>query len=49
MIQKRFNELQPYLRGLKIADNFVIVEATLKDSWKVENILPEGEIGRAHV
>ena len=41
MIQKRFNELQPYLKGLKIADKFVIVEATLKDSWKVDNIIPE--------
>lgn len=41
MIQKRFNELQPYLKGLKVADKFVIVEATLKDSWKVENVIPE--------
>ncbi len=36
MIQKRLEKLQPYFRGLKVAENYKIVELTLKKSWDVE-------------
>jgi hypothetical protein len=42
MIQERFNELQPYLRGIKIADKYSIVECIIKNTWKVDGIIPEG-------
>lgn len=35
MIDKIFKELTPYLRGIKKADNFSIVEAHLKNSWAI--------------
>jgi len=41
MIQEKFNKLKPYLKGLKYADNYNIVETNLRLSWKVvesENI-----------
>ena len=42
MIQERFNELQPYLRGVKLASQYSIVECILKNSWKVDGIIGEG-------
>lgn len=33
-IQKRFNELSPYLKGLKSADKYRMVEVNLKSTWK---------------
>jgi len=42
MIQERFNELQPYLRGVKIADKYAIVECIIKNTWKIDGITPEG-------
>jgi len=41
MIQERFEELQPYLKGIKLSDEFVIVESMLKTSWKIRDILPD--------
>lgn len=41
MIQEKFNKLKPYLKGLKYADNYNIVETNLRFSWRVvesENI-----------
>lgn len=41
MIQEKFNKLKPYLKGLKYADNYNIVETNLRLSWRVvesENI-----------
>jgi hypothetical protein len=35
MIQERFKELSPYLKGLKVAEKYNIVEVTLKTNWKV--------------
>jgi len=37
MIQKRSDILQPYFKGLKVAENYKIVELTLKRSWDVEH------------
>ena len=37
MIQERFKELSPYLKGLKVAEKYNIVEVSLKSSWKVVN------------
>lgn len=42
MIQERFNELQPYLRGVKLASQYSIVECILKNTWKVDGIIAEG-------
>lgn len=36
MIQKRLESLQPYFKGLKVAENYNIVEFILKKSWEVE-------------
>jgi len=41
MIQERFNELEPYLRGIKVADKYTIIESILKNTWKVNGYLPE--------
>jgi hypothetical protein len=41
MIQERFDELHPYLKGVKISDEFVIVESMIKTTWKIRDILPE--------
>jgi hypothetical protein len=41
MIQNIFKELDPYLRGLKIAENYNIVEVLLKKSWTYKDFLPE--------
>lgn len=41
MIQERFDELHPYLKGVKISDEFVIVESMIKSTWKIDEILPE--------
>lgn len=38
MIQEKINKLKPYFKGLKVADNYRIVEFTLKDSWLVEEV-----------
>lgn len=37
MIQERINKLKPYFKGLKVADNYRVVEFNLKDSWLVED------------
>jgi hypothetical protein len=37
MIQKRLDNLQPYFRGLKVAEDYKIVELTIKKNWDVEN------------
>lgn len=42
MIQERFDELQPYLRGVKLAANFTMIESIVKTSWKIDGIVPEG-------
>lgn len=42
MIQERFNELQPYLRGVKLASQYSIVECILKNTWKIDGIVSEG-------
>jgi len=42
MIQKRFNELQPYLRGVKLAGEYSVVECILKNTWKIEGLTAEG-------
>jgi len=41
MIQKRFDNLQPYLKGVKISENFSIVESMLKSRWTFSQILPD--------
>ncbi len=41
MIQDIFKELDPYLRGLKIAENYNIVEVLIKKTWKYKDFLPE--------
>lgn len=41
MIQERLDKLSPYFRGIKIAEDYNIVEMSLKRTWKVpqhENI-----------
>lgn len=35
MIDKIFEELSPYLRGIKKADNYSVVEVNLKSSWLI--------------
>ena len=35
MIDNIFNELDPYLRGIKKADNYSVVEVNLKNSWLI--------------
>lgn len=42
MIQERFDELQPYLRGVKLAGDFTMIESIVKTSWKIDGIVPEG-------
>ena len=46
MIQKRFNELQPYLRGIKLVSDksgqYSVVECILKNTWKIDGIIAEG-------
>lgn len=42
MIQERFNELQPYLRGVKLAGQYSIVECVLKNTWKIDGMIGEG-------
>jgi len=37
MIQQSFNRLSPYLKGLKVTDNYNILEVNLKHSWKIPN------------
>jgi len=36
MIQNRINNLKPYFKGLKVADNYRIVEFNLKASWLIQ-------------
>lgn len=36
MIQEKINKLKPYFRGLKVADNYRIVEFNLKNTWVIE-------------
>lgn len=43
MIQERFYELQPYLKGVKLAGKYTMVESILKSSWKIDSILDEDE------
>jgi len=46
MIQKRFNELQPYLRGIKLVSDklgqYSVVECILKNTWKIDGLTTEG-------
>jgi hypothetical protein len=35
MIAEIFNELNPYLRGIKKADNYSIVEVHIKNNWLI--------------
>jgi hypothetical protein len=42
MIQKRFNELQPYLKGVKLAGEYSVVECILKNTWKIDGLTAEG-------
>ncbi len=42
MIQKRFNELQPYLKGVKLASQYSVVECILKNTWKIDTLTAEG-------
>lgn len=37
MIQKRIDKLEPYFRGLKVAEDYKIIELTIKKNWEVEN------------
>lgn len=37
MIQKRIDKLGPYFRGLKVAEDYRIIELTIKKNWEVEN------------
>jgi len=37
MIQERINKLKPYFKGLKVADNYRVVEFNLKDNWLIED------------
>ena len=39
MIQKRIDSLKPYFKGIKIAEDYRIVEFNLKKSW----IIPEND------
>lgn len=36
MIQKRIDSLKPYFKGLKVAENYRIVEINIKKSWEIE-------------
>jgi len=36
MIQGKIDKLKPYFRGLKVADNYRIVEFNLKNTWVIE-------------
>ena len=36
MIQNRVDKLKPYFKGLKIAENYRIVEFNLKNSWSIK-------------
>jgi len=36
MIQEKIDKLKPYFRGLKVADNYRIVEFNLKNTWVIE-------------
>ena len=42
MIQKRFNELQPYLKGVKLAGEYSVVECILKNTWNIDGLTAEG-------
>lgn len=37
MIQKKIDSLKPYFKGLKVAENYKIVEVNLKKSWEMES------------
>lgn len=39
MIQERINKLKPYFKGIKVAEDYNIVEVNLKKSWTI----PENE------
>jgi len=41
MIQDVFKELDPYLKGLKIVENYNVVEVLFKKTWKYRDFLPE--------
>ncbi len=36
IIQEKLNNLKPYFKGLKVADNYRIVEFNLKSSWLIQ-------------
>lgn len=35
MIQESFNRMTPYLKGLKVTDNYSIVETNLRSTWNI--------------
>jgi hypothetical protein len=39
MIQKRLDTLKPYFKGIKVAENYRIVEVNLKNTW----VIPEDD------
>jgi hypothetical protein len=39
MIQERINKLKPYFKGIKVAEDYNIVEVNLKKSW----VIPDNE------
>lgn len=39
MIQKRLDTLKPYFKGIKVAENYRIVEVNLKSTW----VIPEDD------
>jgi len=36
MIQERINQLKPYFRGIKVTENYKIVEFNLKKTWSIQ-------------
>jgi len=36
MIQKRIDKLQPFFKGLKVAEGYRIVEVNLRKTWEIE-------------
>jgi hypothetical protein len=40
MIEKSFNKLYPYLKGIKKTDNYRIIETNLKSTWEI-NLIDE--------
>jgi hypothetical protein len=43
MIQNVFDELQPYLIGLKSVERYKILECNLKKSWRIKDLLNDDD------